>query len=122
LEDEELAELARSYKKLKDQAKIMEGKTDRIKKRLLTEMERRNTRGIVTGGMKITYVRPETTVYDPVRLRRALGKTNWEAATVRVVDKDRLGALIQEGAIDVAKVNRCASLVPKAAYPIVTLE
>src|SRR5882724_313856 len=28
LEDEELAELARSYKKLKDQAKIMEGKTD----------------------------------------------------------------------------------------------
>lgn len=119
MKDAQLAELAAEYKKMQDRIKQLESRKDRIKARLLAEMERRDTTGIITGGVKITYVKQTYVEYDEVRLKRALGPL-WKNATKQVLDKDALAAVVMSGKVDVAKIEKCATEKSKAPYPVVT--
>lgn len=119
--DAKLAELAARFKELKaaeDEA-VLARKA--IGDKLVAEMERRGTKGITTGGWKITHVCPETTVYDEAKLKRKLG-VKFRRITTLVVDKNKIGAAVQEGLIDLKTVNRCTTIIPKASYVLVNPE
>lgn len=118
--DEQLAELALEYKAMDTRMKKAEAAKSKLKAKLLAEMDRRKTTGIVTNGVKITKVQQHTTEYDEKRLRRALG-VHWKDAVREVVDKDLLSALVQEGVVPLARIARCSTEVDKAAYPLVSV-
>jgi hypothetical protein len=120
VQDAELAELAQDYADVKARIKRLESKADGLKRKIVGEMQGRDTKGIITGGLKITLVEQTTVTYDERRLKRALGNGLWDRATSVVLDRDKLAALVQEGEVDVTKVNRCATVTPKAAYPVVS--
>lgn len=120
MEDEALAELGTKYKDLQDRIKKLETRKSQIKTKLLAEMEERGTTGIVTGDVKITYVKQSSVVIDPDRLRRKL-RAKWDSVTTAVLDKDKLAQEVMAGNITTAQVDACSTVVDKAPYPIVTV-
>lgn len=120
MRDQQLAKIAREWKELDLEIKEQENERDKLKQKILKEMERRETQGITTHGVRISYVQQKPLVYDPVKLRRRLSKEDWMRITERTLSIDKLSAAVQSGDVDVVKVNRCAEEKPKAPYPQVT--
>ena len=120
--DEELADAAAKVMELDDRISKLESRRATLKQDIRVEMERRGTRGLITNGMKLTYVAPVVVQYDEVRLRRALGAELWEEATTVVLDKAKLLGLVQEGKVPLRKVERYASEVPRAPYVLVNVD
>lgn len=118
MKDSELAELAEEFNRLKRREDKAKADRQEIGQKLVKELARRKTRGITTGGWKITYVQQEVVQYDPKRLRQKLGK-DFKLITTTVVDKDKLSAAVQEGLVDADSVAACAQVVPKAPYCLV---
>lgn len=66
--------------------------------------------------IKATLVEGTTTVLDVEALKEKLTKKQWDAITVRVIDKELLEAHVLTKDIDVAVVESCCELKPKAGY------
>lgn len=118
MNDKRLAELAERYSDAKRVEAESKEAASALGRQLNAEMQRRGTKGIVTGGWKITRVTPETVVYDEGQLRRRL-KGKFVLVTKQVVDPALISAAIQEGEISPTLVNKCSTVVPKASYVLV---
>lgn len=119
--DAKLAELATKFKQLKAEEDEAQAARKLVGDKLVAEMERRGTRGILTGGWKVTLVSPETIVYDEARLKRKLG-TKFRSITSLVVDKNKIGAAVQEGLVSMRAIEQCSTVVAKASYVLVNPE
>ncbi len=119
--DEQLADLAKRAVDLGAKADKLQARRKEVLARITKEMERRNTKGIFTGGVQITYVAPESIVIDPKKLRRAL-KDSWSLVVSEVLDKDKLSAAVQAGEINGSVVDRCSTLKQGTPYVRVTLK
>lgn len=111
MNDAKLAELAEQFSEADVEMKNAKEKKDKLGERICSEMERRNTRGIKTHGLSITYVKQEPLVYNEGKLLRTLGPLS-ERVFCKL-DKDALAALVLSGDIDDrqrAKIERCASI------------
>ena len=123
MKDSELAELAEEYRRLKAKEDKVKAARAKVGQKLVKEMQSRGTRGIVTGGLKVSLVAPEIVEYDVVGLERVLSKKGiWEEVTERVFSRDRLSAAVQEGKIKPSILTKFSKVKPKAPYVLVTDE
>lgn len=121
LTDAQMALKAKKIKRLGDRIDQLTQLQKGLKGEVLQEMERRGTRGIETHGMRITYVAPESVVYNEAALRRRL-KTKFASICKMVIDKDKLSAAVQEGKISPATVDACSEVVPGTPYVRITIQ
>ena len=80
MKDSKLAELAASYEEAQQSIREWEAVRDQLKGKIVEEMRRRDTTGIVTGGYKVTMVTAEVVEYDYDRLKKKL-KGKWSLVT-----------------------------------------
>lgn len=121
MNDNELAKLAEEYRAAKERVNKAKAKADKLAERLTAEMVRRKTRGIITHGLKITLVAPQTVDYIVPELQRRL-KGKWELVTETVFSRDKLSAAVQEGLISPKLVEKCSVVKDKKPYVLVTPE
>lgn len=120
MNDQALAQLAAEYKTAKERVAKAEERADKLKLKLVEELTRRETSGIITGGYKITLVSPTTVEYDERRLQKRLGK-KWASVQKTVFDPGLLSELVQSGQVSPAVVASCSTVKPKKPYPLVNL-
>lgn len=121
MSDAELIQLSKRYKARKARADDEKEKADKLKARIVKELERRGTKTVVHGGVQVTRVARTHTEYDYDQLAERLPASTMRKIQVRRVDKDALGSLVQRGKVNVDDVDACARLVTDAAYPLVSL-
>lgn len=114
--DARLAQLAKRWKELKDQEKKTARERAELGARIMTELERRNTRLIETAGQKITLVSPEEVRYDFDRMVELFGTAKMRKVQRREVDKDELARAMTSGRLDPAVVAQCSMVIQKAPY------
>ena len=73
-------------------------------------------------GLKVTgsLVESITTSIDEERLKKALGSALWSKVTKKVLDKDKLEALMQSGQVDAYLVAQCSHDSARQPYVKIT--
>lgn len=110
MNDAKLAELAEQFSEADAEMKNAKERKDKLGERICSEMERRDTRGIKTHGLQITYVKQEPLVYNEARLLRVLGDRAPQVFCK--LDKDQLAAVVLSPETNNAlrvKIERCAT-------------
>jgi hypothetical protein len=121
MKDSTLAELGRRYVDLNKEISELTGDKEIIKDKILAEMERRNTKAIETGGVRVTYAQGHSTKYDVEGLRAALSKPQWMKISERVLDKAKLLAALQSGSVSSKVVEKNTVVTDNKPYPVVNI-
>jgi hypothetical protein len=116
LTDARLAQLGKMYKDLQKQEETIKIRKERIKDKVIAELDRRNTRLIETGGWKITKVQQEEVRYSFEALTEALGSVRANKLRPDAVDKSKLAALLASNRADPALIAQCSQVIPKSPY------
>lgn len=116
LTDARLAQLGKRYNELKDEESDIKIKKRKITDKVIAEFDRRNTRLLESGGVKLTKVAPEEVQYDYDALEEALGAAKAAKLRPRTVDKTALADMIASGKVDPVVVAQCTQVKQKAAY------
>lgn len=114
--DMKLAQMGRRREELGEQIKALKERQALIDGKILAELERRDTRTLETGGVKLTAVRNENVSYDFDGLVDDLGPAKAKKIQKREVDKKLLAEQVQAGKIDGALVARNSSVTFSAPY------
>jgi molybdopterin biosynthesis enzyme MoaB len=114
--DARIAQLAKKYRELNAEEKEAKRKKVAIAEKLIAELNRRNTRVIETGGVKVTKVTPEEVRYHFDKIIETFGAAKARRVQKEEVDKDKLAELMTNGVLDPAKVAQCSYLFEKSSY------
>lgn len=70
----------------------------------------------LSNGWMATAVYGETVTYDEERLTRELSTKDWDAVTVRKIDRRLLEAHVMSGVVDAHLVAECATIKPRKPF------
>ena len=121
ISDRRMATLGRKLKDLQEQVKPLEDEISDIKRQITDELERRGTKMILHDGVRITYRRNDYVNYDEAKLKRLLRRRPEVLKRVfSALDKNALGAEVQEGEIDPTLLDKATEITHSEPWPIVT--
>lgn len=120
MKDAKLAQLAQELQALEKTEKKLKEKTDKLKKRIIEEMDARGTTLIETGGVRIKYRQNEYVTYDYEELKNILPTRLLKRVTKLDVDKETLSQLVQAGQVEVEDLDPATNISYSKAWPVVT--